>query len=235
MFGLVQQIGLFRDTLSLPRGTGNAGEGESDSLPIVVPGISSEIFSFIINTLFGRYVAHLYYLALYIVLIDFRYDSNPTIPHLLAGLDYSLTWVIPNLRSYTIDHLTRSSIRIHPGIMLSYGRRHAVLDWIEPAVRHLVNRPFSTYDSEVANTISSDTLIVIARLRERLEQLRVHLSLRGPTVFHTSECKEVSLVTTLGIMLGLQLWAESSYIPMTFSGRHCLKSSHLRRPSRFPA
>lgn len=74
--------------------------------------------------------------------------------------------------------------------MLSYGRHHGVIDWIEPAVRHLVNRPFSTYDSEVISAISSDTLIIIARLRERLEQLRVHLSLRGPTVFHTPDCKD---------------------------------------------
>ena len=119
-----------------------------------------------------------------------RYDSNPTLPHLLAGLDFSLSWVIPNLRSYAIDHITRISMRIHPAILLSYGRRHGVVEWIAPAVKHLVSRPFSTYDSEVINALSADTLIIIARLREKLEQLRAHLSLRGPTVFHTEECKE---------------------------------------------
>lgn len=63
IFGLVQQIGMFRDTLSLPKGEGNAFEGDSESCPIQIPGISSEIFAFIINTLFGRYVCRLCYMG----------------------------------------------------------------------------------------------------------------------------------------------------------------------------
>lgn len=69
IFGLIQQIGMFRDTLSLPRGAGNAGEGDSDSHPIVVPGITTEIFTFIINTLFGRYVRCCY-------ILDHTIDTN---------------------------------------------------------------------------------------------------------------------------------------------------------------
>lgn len=118
------------------------------------------------------------------------YDVNPSLPHLLAGLDYSLSWVIPNLREYAIDHITRLRARIHPAMLLSYGRRHGVTEWITSTVKHLINRPFFTYDSEVINTLSSDTLIVIIRLREKLEQLRIHLSLRGPPIFHSSACKD---------------------------------------------
>ena len=181
---------MFRDTLSLPMGIGNSGEGESDSHPIIVPGISSEIFAFIMNTLFGRYVQHRYIYNRTTDSIYSRYDVNPALPHLLAGLDFSLAWVIPNLREYAIDHISRLKTRLHPAMLLSYGRHHGVIEWINPTVKHLIDRPFSTYDSEVINTISSDTLIVIARLREKLEQLRVHLSLRGPTVFHAKECKD---------------------------------------------
>jgi hypothetical protein len=47
----------------LPPGDGNAGEGESDAKPIRLPSAVTEpAFTFIINTLFGRYVS-LYSLA----------------------------------------------------------------------------------------------------------------------------------------------------------------------------
>lgn len=36
--------------------------------------------------------------------------------------------------------------------------------------------------------MAPECLLIIAKLREKLASLRIHLSLRGPSVFHTEDC-----------------------------------------------
>jgi hypothetical protein len=44
----------------LPSGDGNLGEGASDGNPIHLPStVTDQAFTFIVNTLFGRYVSTL--------------------------------------------------------------------------------------------------------------------------------------------------------------------------------
>jgi len=176
-FGLTQQIGLFRDMFALPSGEGNAGEGDTDAHPIFLPTtVSSQAFSFLVNTLFGRY------------------DEHPALPDLLTGLENSLAWTIPTVRLYAIDHINRISKRdyIHPMILLSLGRRHGIPEWIGPSVKQLADMPLSSLSAnqEVLSFMTMDIHLVIARLREKLQTKRLYLALRAPDVFHTKECTD---------------------------------------------
>lgn len=51
---LTTQIKLFRDMLSLPVGPGNAAEGRSEITPIVIEGITENVFNFILELLVGK-------------------------------------------------------------------------------------------------------------------------------------------------------------------------------------
>lgn len=51
---LMSEIKLFHDTLSLPVGPGNIGEGSCEENPIRLEGIAKATFDFIIEHLFGK-------------------------------------------------------------------------------------------------------------------------------------------------------------------------------------
>jgi hypothetical protein len=122
----------------------------------------------------------------------YRYESAPSIQNLLSGLEYSIRWIIPDLRLYSIDHLNDHIKfgRIHAAIAICLARRHGVPHWIEPAVRVLKDVPLSHWSltPDIASHMTLDTYIVIARLRERLQNKRTILALRGPDVLHKSDC-----------------------------------------------
>jgi len=105
-----------------------------------------------------------------------------------------MKWCIPAVRAYTIDHLDPLIQRgvVHPAVALSFGRRHGIPSWIEPAVRRLKALPMGTWSAQahIMCWMTLDTYQIVTRLREKLHEKRAALALPGPRVTHSDDCQD---------------------------------------------
>lgn len=124
-----------------------------------------------------------------------RYNPNPTVEDLLASLECSLRWTVPNLRLYAIHHLyplIREG-RVHQGTVLGIARRHGIPAWISSAVRGLRKQPLETWSTQpqVVSWLTAEpmVLITVAMVREKISLRRSALASKIPDAVQSPTCK----------------------------------------------
>ena len=116
--------------------------------------------------------------------------SQDEILDLLAFCD---KWDVPSAKGYCLDYLDQAIERreLHPMLAFSIGRKFNRDRWLRDALNALQQLPIRSWvDSpRILSWMSPEDMLVIFRLREHAQILRLEFIRFRPPAIHTPHCK----------------------------------------------
>ncbi|KAI6040631.1 hypothetical protein EDC04DRAFT_1459952 [Pisolithus marmoratus] len=150
---------VFRDTFLLPQGDSETAEGQSDTCPVTLPGISKKEFEGFVRALMHR-----------------QHGKNKGLSLSQAQwtsvLKLSTTWKFDELRNVAIQHLDPPSRPLNPVDKFALASTYGIKKWLLPALLVLAQRP-EPIKIEEGRRMGFENALKLAALREQLEETKV--------------------------------------------------------------
>ncbi|KAI5983067.1 hypothetical protein EDD15DRAFT_1629540 [Pisolithus albus] len=146
---------VFRDMFLLPQGDTETVEGQSDTSPVILRGVSKEDFESLLRALMYRQHGE---------------NRGPDLNHdqWLSVLKLSTMWDFRGLRNAAIQHLGTPSLPLDPIDKMELALQYDIRVWLVPALLALAQRsaPISV---EEGRRIGFENALKLASVREKLK------------------------------------------------------------------
>ncbi|KIK19623.1 hypothetical protein PISMIDRAFT_682942 [Pisolithus microcarpus 441] len=146
---------VFRDMFLLPQGDPETVEGQSDTSPVILRGITKKDFESLLRALMYR---------------QHGTNRGPELDHdqWISVLKLSTMWDFHGLRNAAIQHLDVSSQSLNPIDKVELALQYDIREWLLPALLALARRsaPISV---EEGRRIGFENALKLASVREKLK------------------------------------------------------------------
>lgn len=168
-----QESTVFRDMFSMPQGSQNMVEGQSDDKPIRLDGVTKNDFEQLLKALFHRLVRSNQFMVLRHLddneALHRHHGAVPGLPLTVdewaSVLKLSTKWEFKMLRQAAIDALI--ALQIGPVDRIVLARQYDIRHWMVPALNELAKRP-QPLGLEEGTKLGLETALKLASVRERV-------------------------------------------------------------------